>query len=628
MLGSGAIIVVDDSQPIVPLALRLAGFYRHESCGKCVPCREGTNWTVKMLERIDDGEATPMDLEIMGQVQEQHHRQLPVRARRLDGDADRLDAQAVPRRVRGAHRAARERRDARGRAGRGAPRRTPPEPMARPETKLVTFEIDGREVQRAGGHDARGRRQVRRRRDPLLLLRAEARPARRAPAACAWSRSRASRSSRPPAPRRCATGMVVITTSDRVKHAQNAVVEFLLVNHPLDCPVCDKGGECPLQDISFGWGAGPLALHRAQAPLQEAARALAARGDRPRALHPLLPLRALLAGGRRGLPARVPRARRPHLRGHPRRPPLRRRRSAATSSSSARWARSPPPPTASAPAPGTSRTPGTVCALCPLAVQREAHHPRRRQGGARARARQRRGGRRLALRQGPLRLPGVRRAASASPRRWCATAATCARCRWERALSEAASAPGARRRAHRGARGRRRPPTRRASSSSACCATGSARRTSTRATGGLLDPGAGARARAARPQRARVRHRLRRRDPRARHRAWWTRPRSSTCACARPCAATAPARDALSSRPGHARRQRRRRRCASPPGAAEAALGALAAALARRARAALDGWPRARAPAPASARRRPSGTALRRRRARALQTCCAAPATS
>jgi NADH-quinone oxidoreductase subunit G len=49
---------------------------------------------------------------------------------------------------------------------------------------------------------------------------------------------------------------VVITTSDRVKEAQNAIVEFLLVNHPLDCPVCDKGGECPLQDISFGWGGG------------------------------------------------------------------------------------------------------------------------------------------------------------------------------------------------------------------------------------------------------------------------------------------------------------------------------------------------------------------------------------
>ncbi|HEY7830135.1 MAG TPA: NADH-quinone oxidoreductase subunit NuoG [Solirubrobacteraceae bacterium] len=51
-------------------------------------------------------------------------------------------------------------------------------------------------------------------------------------------------------------GMVVHTQSERVKEAQNAVVEFLLINHPLDCPVCDKGGECPLQDITFGWGKG------------------------------------------------------------------------------------------------------------------------------------------------------------------------------------------------------------------------------------------------------------------------------------------------------------------------------------------------------------------------------------
>jgi NADH-quinone oxidoreductase subunit F len=68
MLGSGAIIVIDDSVPIVEVALRLAEFYRHESCGKCTPCREGTNWTVKMLERVDRGEATPMDLEIIDQV--------------------------------------------------------------------------------------------------------------------------------------------------------------------------------------------------------------------------------------------------------------------------------------------------------------------------------------------------------------------------------------------------------------------------------------------------------------------------------------------------------------------------------------------------------------------------------
>ncbi|HEX3511701.1 MAG TPA: NADH-quinone oxidoreductase subunit NuoG [Solirubrobacteraceae bacterium] len=51
-------------------------------------------------------------------------------------------------------------------------------------------------------------------------------------------------------------GMVVYTESERVKTAQQSVVEFLLINHPLDCPVCDKGGECPLQDITFGWGGG------------------------------------------------------------------------------------------------------------------------------------------------------------------------------------------------------------------------------------------------------------------------------------------------------------------------------------------------------------------------------------
>jgi NADH-quinone oxidoreductase subunit F len=68
MLGSGAIIVVDDQTSIVDVALKTAQFYRHESCGKCTPCREGTNWTVKMLERIKSGEATPMDLDLMASV--------------------------------------------------------------------------------------------------------------------------------------------------------------------------------------------------------------------------------------------------------------------------------------------------------------------------------------------------------------------------------------------------------------------------------------------------------------------------------------------------------------------------------------------------------------------------------
>jgi NADH-quinone oxidoreductase subunit F len=71
MLGSGAIIVVDDRHRVLDVMHKLAKFYAHESCGKCVPCREGTNWTQKMVGRCLAGEATPMDLDLMASVQTQ-----------------------------------------------------------------------------------------------------------------------------------------------------------------------------------------------------------------------------------------------------------------------------------------------------------------------------------------------------------------------------------------------------------------------------------------------------------------------------------------------------------------------------------------------------------------------------
>ncbi|MEK9938950.1 MAG: 2Fe-2S iron-sulfur cluster-binding protein, partial [Ilumatobacter sp.] len=51
-------------------------------------------------------------------------------------------------------------------------------------------------------------------------------------------------------------GMVVDTESETTKRAQEGILELLLANHPLDCPVCDKGGECPLQDQAFSHGPG------------------------------------------------------------------------------------------------------------------------------------------------------------------------------------------------------------------------------------------------------------------------------------------------------------------------------------------------------------------------------------
>ena len=50
-------------------------------------------------------------------------------------------------------------------------------------------------------------------------------------------------------------GMVVSTNSDEIKQARKSMVEILLGNHPLDCPVCDAGGECELQDMTFSFGA-------------------------------------------------------------------------------------------------------------------------------------------------------------------------------------------------------------------------------------------------------------------------------------------------------------------------------------------------------------------------------------
>jgi NADH-quinone oxidoreductase subunit F len=64
-LGSAGCIVMDDSGCIVRASLRLASFYRHESCGKCSPCREGTTWLEKVLQRIVDGQGRMQDLELL-----------------------------------------------------------------------------------------------------------------------------------------------------------------------------------------------------------------------------------------------------------------------------------------------------------------------------------------------------------------------------------------------------------------------------------------------------------------------------------------------------------------------------------------------------------------------------------
>jgi NADH-quinone oxidoreductase subunit F len=65
MLGSGAVICMDESTCMVRALLRLSYFYYEESCGQCTPCREGTGWLYRMVDRIEHGKGTAEDLETL-----------------------------------------------------------------------------------------------------------------------------------------------------------------------------------------------------------------------------------------------------------------------------------------------------------------------------------------------------------------------------------------------------------------------------------------------------------------------------------------------------------------------------------------------------------------------------------
>ncbi len=68
MLGSGGMVIMDDSTDMVKVALRIMRFYAHESCGWCIPCREGTTWLRKMLQRVTDGQGMTRDIDLIGDL--------------------------------------------------------------------------------------------------------------------------------------------------------------------------------------------------------------------------------------------------------------------------------------------------------------------------------------------------------------------------------------------------------------------------------------------------------------------------------------------------------------------------------------------------------------------------------
>ncbi len=268
MLGSGAIIVIDDSIRMVDVASRRCSTATSPAAVHAVP--RGHELTVKMLERIESGEATPMDLDIMASVCEQ----IMGNCLCVLGDAMAMPIGSMIKHFRlefEAHIEAARERNARWRCRRSTAATTPAPRSLRPDRAragrnggLAPRPEDGDPHDRRSRGERPGERPCSSTAPSTATSRSpssatspsSARPS--APAACAWSRSRA-----------------VLEAGDRLLHAgqgrhgrphpdparlrraqARGIVEFPLINHPLDCPVCDKGGECPLQDISFGWGGG------------------------------------------------------------------------------------------------------------------------------------------------------------------------------------------------------------------------------------------------------------------------------------------------------------------------------------------------------------------------------------
>ena len=268
-IGSAAVIVLDDRCCMVQLGVRVSQFYEHESCGKCTPCRVGhpladphppedrvgsrharrprpaarssaTGSTATCLCPLGDSDAIAVASYVAKFREEflQH-----IEEGRLP-----LPRRLVARRHRRADRRAR---------GPRRPARDPPPARGGRMSDGVKVTIDDREIEVAKGTGLVETAEAAGIEIPVFCY-----EPRLGPAVGACRMCLVEVEGLPKLQAGCTLtaqdGMVVRTaaTSKRAAEGQHGTLEFILVNHPLDCPVCDKGGECPLQDLTFRYGPG------------------------------------------------------------------------------------------------------------------------------------------------------------------------------------------------------------------------------------------------------------------------------------------------------------------------------------------------------------------------------------
>ena len=291
MLGTRALQIFDETTCVVRAVLRWTEFYKHESCGKCTPCREGTWWLVQTLARLEKGEGREEDLDLLlDQCDNILGRSFcalgdgatsPISSSiqyfrdeylaHLTHGGCPFDAAAST--VFAPHRPERAHDHPRRASVRPASDRTPHMSIQeQQETDLVSLTIDG--VQVSVPKDTlviRAAEQVgtqipRFCDHPLLAPVGACRQ-------CLVEVPDAGNGRGFPKPQASCTlpvaeGMVVSTqvSSEVADKAQQGIMEFLLVNHPLDCPVCDKGGECPLQNQAMSNGRGESRFEGSSGP--------------------------------------------------------------------------------------------------------------------------------------------------------------------------------------------------------------------------------------------------------------------------------------------------------------------------------------------------------------------------
>ena len=301
MLGSGSIVAMDDTTCMVRAAWRITRFFHRESCGQCTPCREGAGWLENILARLEAGEGREADVDLLMDVCDNlapgvswppQQTTICVLGSSIPSSiasgirmfrdeflehVKEGGARVADPTVTSHHAIA---RSATGDDGQHHSRRPRDRRLPPGEFLIAAAEDAGVFIPRFCYHP---------RMKPVGMCRM-----------CLVEVCGPRGATLQPACYLPVTeGMVVDTTSEKVRKAQDGVLEFLLVNHPLDCPVCDKGGECPLQDQTLALRAGREQVHRGEAALRQAHRTVTPRRVGPRALHPVRSLHAVRRRDRR-----------------------------------------------------------------------------------------------------------------------------------------------------------------------------------------------------------------------------------------------------------------------------------------------------------------------------------------